>query len=295
MSGPIGPVFDESLAAVSRELHVVEWALAAVVGAAILCRWLERRGRARWALVPTGTVATSRAPYRSYEVIAGFMDRAPPLVRVASFGSLAFGHFFAPLIVMALVKYPFDGIAIPLVPGMALALLNWSCAWMLLRRSPLAPSAARSGAVGSLMANIGLIAIAGVHFAYVELQRRDGIEHACSSSVTFVVIVFAVCSVVQALLMMAALRAHRSTLAWAPVRVERVAEVSAAEADEEELAAEEEIDDVREVRRPGRAARQEHAFRRPSRTRSSRPPCTRPGRGPRPCGGPPEPRGRART
>jgi hypothetical protein len=217
---PLGPVFDESLLSVARDLHVAEIAVGAVVTAYALYRWLERRGRARWAVVPAGTLTTSRAPYRATRVVSGFIHRAPGLVRAASFGSLLFGHAFAPLLALALVRYPFDGVAIPLIPGMALALLNWSCAWMLLRRSPLASSAVRSGAVGSLMANIGLIAIAGVHFAYVELQRRDGIEHACSSSVTFVVIVFAVCSVIQALLMVAALRKHEPALGWAPSRPE---------------------------------------------------------------------------
>jgi hypothetical protein len=211
-----GPVFDESLLSVARDLHVGEIAVGAVVTAYLLYRWLERRGRARWGAVPAGTMATSRVPYRSTDVVRGFMPRAPCLVRAASFGSLVFGHTFAPLLALALVRYPFDGVAIPLVPGMALALLNWSCAWMLLGRSSLAASAVRSGAVGSLMANIGLIAIAGVHFVYVELQRRDGIEHACSSSVTFMVIVFGVCSIIQALLMVAALRKHEGELTWAP-------------------------------------------------------------------------------
>jgi hypothetical protein len=46
------------------------------------------------------------------------------------------------------------------------------------------------------------------------MQRRDGIEHACSSSVTFVVIVFAIAAVAQALVVLAALRAHRGALSW---------------------------------------------------------------------------------
>jgi hypothetical protein len=245
MTPPLGPVFDESLLSVARDLHVAEIAVAAVVTAYALYRWLERRGRSRWAVVPAGTLATSRVPYRSSQVVSGFIHRAPGLVRAAAFGSLLFGHAFAPLIALALVRYPFDGVAIPLVPGMALALLNWSCAWMLLRRSPLASSAVRSGAIGSLMANIGLVAIAGVHFAYVELQRRDGIEHACSSSVTFVVIVFAVCSVIQALLMVAALRKHEPALGWAPAP--RPQEPASAEGDESGFDSEADVDEDEDV------------------------------------------------
>lgn len=208
--------FDESLASAARGLHVAELAVAAVIVAAILYWRLERRGRGRWWRVPATTMSTSRAPYRASAMVASHLEAAPRLVRAASFVSLALGFLFAPLIVLAVVKYPFDGIAIPLVPGLALQLLNWTCAWLLLFRSPLAVATARSGSVGSLMANVGLLGIAGAHFVTVELQRRDGIEHACSSSVTFVVIVFAVCSVLQSLITMAALRRHGAALEWQP-------------------------------------------------------------------------------
>jgi hypothetical protein len=208
------PRFDESLVQAARSLHVSEVSLAALVGAALLFVWLERRGRWRWAQVPLATLEPLRDPYRSTTLVAAHLQRAPSLVRAAAFASLALCHVFVPLILIALIQYPFDGIAIPLVPGMALIVLNWACAWLLLGRSPSAAAAARSGAMGSLMAHVGLLGIAAVHLVTVELQRRDGIEHACSSSVTFVVIVFALASVAQALIMMAALRAHEGVLAW---------------------------------------------------------------------------------
>jgi hypothetical protein len=208
-----GPRFDESLAAAARSLHVVEVSLAALLGAALLFVWLERRGRGRWTQVPRATLET-RDPYRSTMLVTAHLERAPSLVRAAAFASLALCHVFVPLILIALIQYPFDGIAIPLVPGMALIALNWACAWLLLGRSPSAAAAARSGAMGSLMAHVGLLGIAAVHLVTVELQRRDGIEHACSSSVTFVVIVFALASVAQALVVMAALRTHEAVLAW---------------------------------------------------------------------------------
>jgi len=208
------PRFDETLASAARGLHLGETAIVAVVAAAALLWWLERRGRPRWARVPVSTYETPHSPYRASSLVVEHMGRAPRLVLVASFGSLAFGNLFTPLIVLALSKYPFDGIAIPLVPGIALAVINWLCAWLLLARSPHAVATARSGAVASLMANIGLLGLAAAHFVVVELQRRDGIAHACSSSVTFVVIVFAVSSVLQALVTMAALRRHERSLAW---------------------------------------------------------------------------------
>jgi hypothetical protein len=206
--------FDESLASVAHEMHVGEITLTAIATALLLYVWLERRGRHCWVGLPLRSTATDGHPYRSSTIAVEHMESAPKLVRLAALGSLTFGHFFGPLVALALVRYPFDGISIPLVPGMALALLNWACAWLLLSRAKLAASVTRSGAVGSLIANVGLFAIAGVHFVEVEMQRRDGIEHACSSSVTFVVIVFAVASVVEALLLLAALRKHGEALAF---------------------------------------------------------------------------------
>lgn len=216
MSVSNGPRFDESLSSVIRGLHVGEIALASIVGAMLLFAWLERRGRRHWARVPVATYLASTRPYRASEVISRHLARAPGIVRLASFSSLAFGHLFIPLILLALVSYPFDGIAIPLIPGIAMALLNWACGWLLLARSPNASQAARLAAVGSLMANVGLLVMSAAHLVGVELQRRDGIEHACSSSVTLVVIVFATSSVVLAFVMLRALRSCRRELDWVP-------------------------------------------------------------------------------
>ena len=209
-----GSRFDESLAVVGRGLHVAPVAVAALLAAAALFLWLERRGRDRWAQVPASTRQASAGPYRQSAIVASHLRRAPRLIRAASFASLAFGHLFAPLILLALTRYPFDGIAIPLVPGIALLVLNWASAWLMLGRSPDASSTARSGAVASLMANVGLLAMAGAHFAVVEAQRHEGIQHACCTSVTFVVIVFAIASLAQSLLTLAALRAHDRELGW---------------------------------------------------------------------------------
>lgn len=211
-----GPRFDESLPSVVRGLHVGEIALAAIVGAWVLFVWLERRGRRQWALVPLATYVASARPYRASAVISEHLARAPRIVRLASFSSLAFAHLFVPLILLALTSYPFDGIATPLIPGIALALLNWVCAWLLLGRSPNASQAARLAAVGSLMANVGLLAMSAAHLVGVELQRRDGIEHACSTSVTLVVIVYAASSIALSFVMLRALRSSGRELDWAP-------------------------------------------------------------------------------
>lgn len=213
-SGGGGPRFDESLVSVARGLHLAGIVAWAILGSLVLFVWLERRGRHRWASVPAERGEAPHGPYRSSTFVTGHVGRAPLLVRTASFGCLLFAHVFAPLIPLALISFPFDGIAIPLAPGIALVVLNWCCAWLLLGRSPHAESTARMGAKASLVANVGLLCLAAFHLVTVELGRRDGIEHACSSSVTFVVFVFAFASIAQALVTVAALRAHGPVLGW---------------------------------------------------------------------------------
>ena len=209
-----GPRFDESLASVARGLHVAPVAMLALAAGAALFLWLERRGRGRWTQVPASTQTATPGPYRQSQIVSAHLERAPRLVRAAAFANLVFAHAFAPLILLALTQYPFDGIAIPLVPGMALVVLNWACAWLLLGRSRDVRSTVRSGAVASLIANVGLLLIAAAHFAVVEAQREEGIRHACSTSVTFVVIVFASASLLLSLLTLAALRVHHRELGW---------------------------------------------------------------------------------
>jgi hypothetical protein len=68
------------------------------------------------------------------------------------------------------------------------------------------------------MANVGLLVMSVAHLVGVELQRRDGIQHACSTSVTLVVIVYATSSIALASLMLRALRTCRRELDWAESR-----------------------------------------------------------------------------
>lgn len=207
--------FDEPLTAVASNLHLAVVVPMAIVGAGLLYVWLERRGRNRWSAVPLSRVTVASGPYRASDVVATRLPHAPPAVRAAAFVSLAFAHVFAPLVLIALAKYPFDGIAIPLLPGMALVALDWWCAWLLLARSPSAYSIGRSAASASMLANVALLLIAGAHLVLVELDRQQGLQHSCSSSVTFVVLLFAAASIAQALVMRGMLRRSAPALTWA--------------------------------------------------------------------------------
>lgn len=202
------------VASVVGELHLAQVVAVAGVAATVAFLWLERRGRGRWAQVPLSSGEATRGPYRSSAFVAATMTRAPLLVRAASFVCLAFAHVFAPLIVLALASFPVDMIAVPLVLGTPLVVLAWCCGWLLLARSPRAESAVRSVAHVSLVAEATILVLATGHVLFAELGVGEGIEHTCSSSVTFVMLAFAVASIVQTLVVIAALRAHASALTW---------------------------------------------------------------------------------
>ncbi len=228
--------FDESLATVARGLQVGPIAALALVGGALWFTWLEQRGRHRWAQVPRSTVAVSPGPYRQSVVVDATLARAPWRVRLAACASLVVGLLLAPLALLALPRYPFDGIAVPLLPGIALLLVNWTSAWMLLHRSPGAASTARSGAVACMMTNVGLLGIAVAHFVVVEAARLEGLQHACSTSVTFVVILFALASIAQSCVTLAALGAHGKQLRWRPVEPNATSQLREASRSSAELA-----------------------------------------------------------
>jgi hypothetical protein len=209
------PRFDEdgfSLGTTATKLHLTEVSVAAVLGAGLLFLWLERSGRASWAKARVRALAPGVGPYRTTELHVPRGERAPRLVLLASLAALVFGNWFVPVILLALSTFPFDGVGIPLIPGVALALANWICGWLLLRRSPYAAAAARSSAICSLVANVGLLAMSAAHLVLVEYQRMEGIAHACSKSITLLGFVFAVASVGQALLLLAVLRSHAAVL-----------------------------------------------------------------------------------
>src|SRR5215472_6767632 len=193
-------------------LHLVHIAALAVVGAVVAFRLLERRGRERWSGVARGSLGAPSGPYRSSSLVASRHARAPFLVRVTSFTGLAFGHLFVPVLILALLTFPFDGIAVPLMPGVAVALAYWACAWAMLGRLNEAAALSRAVAVASMVANMGLLALCPIHLLLIENHRLQGLRQAVSTSVTGVELLFAAAAVVQASLMLATLRLHRGAL-----------------------------------------------------------------------------------
>ena len=215
------PRFDDSLASVVRDLHLVPVATTALVLGLLAFAWLERRGRTAWGLTVAAEEWAPLAPYRYAPIVTHQRRRAPLLVRGSALGTLLFVNLLAPLALLAMLEFPFDGVAVPLMPGIALLLFNGVAAWLLLARSPHASTAAQSSATASLITSVGMVCIGGVHLWTIEMQRAVGIEHACSTSVTFVVVLFALGSGAQALLTLMALHVHRDLLAARTEEVRR--------------------------------------------------------------------------
>jgi hypothetical protein len=194
------------------ELHLGRIAVFALASAALLFVYAEKRLRPRWLAMAAGRVGARSGPYRSTTLVSSRLRRAPLLVQVTSLLGLTFGHLFVPALIAALLIFPFDGIAVPLMPGIAIAVANWCSAWLLLGRSPLALAFTRAAALSSLVANIGLLALCPIHLLLIENHRVEGLVQVCSASVTGVELIFALASVAQAVLLLATLRLHGTLL-----------------------------------------------------------------------------------
>jgi hypothetical protein len=199
--------FDGSL----EELARFERGIAVCAGLAILLAFalyvrVERVARRLWAGVAVGGKSVG-SPYRAETLVVERLGRAPRLVRAAAFACFAFGLVFVPALVFVLSTFRFDGLGVPLFPGVAIAFGTWCCGWLLLRRSDRATEVVRLLALMSLGLNGALLVLSMAHFAVVE-ARWAGPLHECSASTVLAVCVFATASLPQALLMLAAVRRH---------------------------------------------------------------------------------------
>ncbi len=181
-------------------------AVAALVAAGALFTLVERRARTRWAGVATKRIATG-SPYRGSTLVARQLARAPRLVQVTAFASFAFGLLFVPALVFVLSTFRFDGLGVPLFPGVVIAFVIACCGGLLLGRTENAPEIVRLVARVTLGLNGALLLLSMAHFVVVE-ARWAGPLHECSASTVMAVCVFATASLPQALLMLATVRVH---------------------------------------------------------------------------------------
>jgi hypothetical protein len=217
------PRFDDSIEQiVALRVPIAACSAVALGLAVLLASSMGARVRRSWAKVPL--VARLGAwPYRTTEVPVGYVTRVPLAVRAAAICCFAFGHVFVPGLVAALISFRFDGIAVPLIPGIGMALGIWACGFLLLQRSARAPEIVRSTAVASLVMNVALFVMSVLHIALVE----GSYAHECSSSLAFTAGVFAGAAVVQGIVMLIAMGRWRGAFAATAAIDGRAAEACA--------------------------------------------------------------------
>jgi hypothetical protein len=209
------PHVDASVAALTAHREAIAGALAvAGAGAAALFVVLVRLAAPRWSVLRSR--GRSQGPYRGTVVMTATVGRVPVLVRATAMSCFAYGHFFVPTIIIALITLRFDGIAVALIPGAAIAFATWISGWLLVIRAESAPEFARAAAVSSLVLNGAMLVLSLAHLGYVELA--SGV-HECSSSLAFISLIFSMASLPQSVLMLTTIRKHNDAYARGPIPI----------------------------------------------------------------------------
>jgi len=152
--------------------------------------------RARWSTAVE--LPREGGPYRAN---AGELRAyaSPPLaVRAAALGCMAFGAFFAPILILALVRFQLDGIAASFALGVPLSLASAAVGWQVLARGT--EKVMRTLAHGSLFLSAALLVLAGAHLGLTTHTHTDGVE------LSVVGVVFAVAAIAKAALLLFAER-----------------------------------------------------------------------------------------
>lgn len=206
--------FGDDLSALGRAVpHLSAWGIVLAASAVAMYAAMERVARPRWHAT-TARAPAWGGPYRAQRLVAAHAFAAPPTVRAAALGCFVFGQLAVPALVVALRACRPDGLAVALMPAVAVAAATWSCGVALLRRSSIVPEAVRAVAVASLMLDGALLLMATAHLAVYEwTSRADGATHECSASVAVAACLFSVGAAPQAALMLVAVRRHRGAFA----------------------------------------------------------------------------------
>jgi hypothetical protein len=191
------------------------WGLVSAVVTLVTYRALDARGRARWFEVGGRSHAPS-GPYRSAVVHSARLVVAPSSVRTATVVSVVFLLGAAPAVYTVLDTPHFDGIAVPLLPGLLLSLASALCVSALLARaSDEASHAARLTGRTSLFFHGGLSVLALAHLIVVETDWGSQV-HACSRSLALGVLALALGATAQSLAVVRAAAASEAVRVPAP-------------------------------------------------------------------------------
>jgi hypothetical protein len=113
--------------------------LGGVAAAAASYLIVEQRWRWRWREVEIGRAPIGDPPggaYRQAGTVPVFMERAPRLVRLAAFSSIAWGQWCVPLLLLALLLLLAGGLGVLLIPGVIGKAKLYRAGLLLLRRTP---------------------------------------------------------------------------------------------------------------------------------------------------------------
>jgi hypothetical protein len=171
------------------------WMVGSLGFTVTLFRKLDARGRARW-LEIAGAARSIAGPYRSTVVLGARIGTAPRAVRTAAAMSVLFALAAVPAVYAVLDSPHFDGIAVPLLPGLALSIASACCAAALLARATEAAHAARLTGRASLFFHACLSILALAHLVVVETEWGSQV-HACSRSLALGVLGLALLATAQ--------------------------------------------------------------------------------------------------
>jgi hypothetical protein len=190
-------------------IRMAIWGLLGMLVTVMLFRALDARGRPRW-LEVGGRARAHAGPYRSVILHSTRLVVAPRSVRAATLISAVFLLGAAPAIYTILGTPHFDGIAVPLLPGLLLSLASASCVARLLARATDEDShAARLTGRASLFFHGGLSVIALAHLIVVETEWGSQV-HACSRSLALGVLALALAATAQSFAVVRAARASEA-------------------------------------------------------------------------------------
>lgn len=159
-------IVEATSAATVAQVAALVTLLAAMVGAVV--------GRRRW----VDRVETRRGsgPYRHTLVVEQRAASAPPLLLAAALGCIAFGHLFPPIIVIALVRFPLDGMAASLAAGIPIGVWSLACGWRIFWRAAPARATMRSLVRGLFILSAALFVLAAAHIGLALHPNTDGVE-----------------------------------------------------------------------------------------------------------------------
>ena len=155
-----------------------------------------------------------RAEAGPYRAPAEEEALAPPkrlAKRSAAFMTLLALQFVAPGVVAALLMLLGEDF-VALAPCAVAAFAMWCWGPLILARAADEIATERLVAIGALVVGGALLVPPVAHAIFLEVSRADDVRHRCAACpVVWMVLVYAVCTLIQAVLMLASVREYTQT------------------------------------------------------------------------------------